>query len=73
MTDEKICKNCIHYFVSGMLKSWGGTAGYCLLMQNDEKSATYTPNGIKKANPKAIVQEDYTCDKFERKPKTTSL
>lgn len=67
MSTERTCENCKHFFVSGMLQSWGGTAGYCLLIQNEEKNAMYTETGIRKANPKAIVQTEHSCDKFELK------
>lgn len=67
MKAKRICENCKHYFVTGMFQDWGGTAGYCLLIQNDDKNAIYTENGIRKANPKAIVQAEHTCEKFERK------
>lgn len=67
MNTEKICKNCKHLFISGMFQDWGGTAGYCLLIQNDEKNATYTENGTREASVKAIVQLEHTCEKFERK------
>jgi len=65
--ENKVCENCIHYFVSGMLQNWGGNCWYCLLIQNDEKNAIYTKSGTRKANPKAIVQANHTCDKFESK------
>ncbi len=64
----RICANCKHYFVSGMLRDWGnGSLGYCLLIQNDEKDTIYTNNGIRKANPKAIVSKDHTCESFVSK------
>ena len=63
---DKICTNCIHYFVTGLFQSWGGTAGYCLLIQNDDKNAIYNEKGIKVANPKAIVQSEHTCIEFEK-------
>lgn len=25
--ENKVCENCIHYFVTGLFQSWGGTAG----------------------------------------------
>ncbi|WP_417214573.1 hypothetical protein [Bizionia sp.] len=61
---EKICQNCTHYFISGMLQSWGEGAGYCLLIQND-KSNQVSKNGIQQAHKDAIMEIKDTCAKFE--------
>ena len=64
---EKICGNCKHLFISGMFKSWGGTAGYCLLIKNDKNyDQTKNENGIPKAQIESIKQITESCNKFEK-------
>ncbi len=63
---EKVCQNCKHLFISGMLQSWGGTAGYCLLIQNDTSIPLLkTENGIPKAKIESMKQITDSCNKFE--------
>lgn len=62
-----ICRNCKHYFVSGLFQSWGGGSGYCLLIQNDKNNQLFTDSGIPRANSKAVVSDEDWCGKFERK------
>ncbi|MFC5195381.1 hypothetical protein ACFPH8_08595 [Bizionia hallyeonensis] len=61
---EKTCQNCIHFFISGMLQSWGEGAGYCLLIQNN-KSKQILKNVIRQANKDALMGLKDTCNKFE--------
>jgi hypothetical protein len=65
--EEKTCENCKHLFISGMFQSWGGTAGYCLLIQND-KSIKLKTNmyGIPEAGIESIKQLTDSCNKFEQ-------
>ena len=62
---EKICKNCVHFFQTGMSKSMSdGEAGYCLLIQNDKSTDMKNKLGIIEAKLYAIKRSTDTCEKF---------
>ena len=64
--NTKICKNCKHFFISGMFQSWGGTAGYWMLIKNniEEKSST-NEYKFSKIRGDTIKQITETCHRFE--------
>lgn len=64
-SEEKICKNCKHLFISGMLKSWGETSGYCNLI-NLSNRQKFKHNDIPKAKVESIKSVTDSCDKFEK-------
>ena len=66
-TTKTTCGNCVHLFISGMFQDWGGTAGYCHLIKNDDNINGKTKNGIPNAQIKSIKQITDSCDKFELK------
>jgi hypothetical protein len=49
-----------------MFKSWGGTVGYCLLIQNNKSGEIINMRGFVKAKPKAIKRDKDFCDKFQK-------
>ena len=65
MLEMHSCKNCIHFFQTGMSKSMSdGEAGYCLIIQNDESTETKNILGITEAKISAIKKRTDTCSKF---------
>ena len=58
---KKICKNCKHLFISGMLQDRGSTAGYCLLIN------LKTEGESKKKLSESIKQITDSCSKFDKK------
>lgn len=50
------------FFISGMFKSWGGTVGYCLLIQNNKSGEIINMRGF----VKAIKRDKDFCDKFQK-------
>jgi hypothetical protein len=65
---KKQCGNCKHLFITGMFKSWGGTAGYCLLIKKDKNNdQTKNENGIPKAQIESIKQISDCCAEFQRR------
>lgn len=60
---KKKCKNCSHFFQSGLAKSWGNS-GYCLLIQNNKSNVIKNEFGFPEAKPSAIKSEEDSCDKF---------
>jgi hypothetical protein len=59
LSKQKICKNCTHFFQTGMAMSMSdGNAGYCLLLREKFKES-------KSQNAKSIVEITDTCPKFK--------
>ncbi|MGK0326203.1 MAG: hypothetical protein ACJA1D_001552 [Polaribacter sp.] len=66
---DKVCKNCTHFFQTGLAKSVSGNkAGYCLWIQNDKLQQERTESSIVKANPEAIKFIFDTCSNFSSIP-----
>lgn len=66
--NSNICKNCLHFFQSGLAKYMSdGEAGYCLLIQLNKNTDIKRKYGNVKAKLQAIKSILDSCDKFETK------
>lgn len=67
ISNKKVCKNCKHLFISGMLQDWGSTMGYCLLIQNNKNIPLLkTESGTPRAKIESLKQLTDRCSKFEK-------
>lgn len=63
---KKICGNCRHHFISGMLQDWGGTVGYCMIIQRREW-AKLDKDEVREAITSSMRHIKKTCSEFEEK------